>query len=99
MNFLRHQRKAMLAKGVTLVGIEVSEPAQVATGNDKEFAIAPVTLRFKLPKGAPPAHAKSFYIAISSDRGNTWTFLEGTDLTKEYVAALFPRFPRPAFIA
>ena len=94
MNLMRHQRKALSAKGVTMVGVEVSEPTQVASGKDKEFAIVPVIVRLKGPKGTPLLREKSFYIAISSDRGDTWTFLDGgDDVTEKYVTALFPDFP------
>ena len=60
MNLLRQERKDLLAKGIAIAGAEASEPTQVATGRDKEFAIVPVTLRLKGPKGTPLIHAKSF---------------------------------------
>jgi hypothetical protein len=34
-----------------------------------------------------------FLIGISSDRGSTWTFIDGTQATKEELAQLVPDFP------
>jgi hypothetical protein len=79
------------ARGDTIPIIEVSEPKEIITAGNRQFAIVPMTTRVKIPEGT--VHLKGFLIAISSNSGNSWTFIDGTYLTKERLAQLLPDFP------
>jgi hypothetical protein len=48
-------------------------------------------VRVKVPQGH--AALEGFLIGISSDRGNTWTFIDGAGVTKEQLARVVPDFP------
>jgi DnaJ domain len=88
---VRRESEDMRARGDTIPIIEVSEPKEIITAGNRQFAIVPMTTRVKIPEGT--VHLKGFLIAISSNSGNSWTFIDGTYLTKERLAQLLPDFP------
>jgi hypothetical protein len=78
---LRRGSEDMKAHGSAILGTEVGEPKEVVTAGDKQFAIVPMTVRVQVPDGT--LRSKGFLIAISEDRGKTWTFIDGAGVTKE----------------
>jgi hypothetical protein len=94
---LRRGSEDMKAHGSAILGAEVSEPKEVVTAGDKQFAIVPMTVRVQVPDGT--LHSKGFLIAVSEDRGKTWTFVDGAGLVKEpgkekeKLAQILPDFP------
>jgi hypothetical protein len=88
---LRGESENLKAHGGAVLGAEVSEPSKVVTVGDKQFAIVPMVMRVQGPKGS--LRANGFLIGISSDRRSTWTFIDGTQVTKEKLAQLVPDFP------
>lgn len=94
---LRRGSEDMRAHGSAILGAEVSEPKEVFTAGDKQFAIVPMTTRVQVPDGT--LRSQGFLIAISEDRGKTWTFIDGAGLVrepgkeKEKLAQILPDFP------
>ncbi len=94
---LRRGSEDMKAHGTAILGAEVSEPKEVVTAGDKQFAIVPMTVRVQVPDGT--LHSKGFLIAVSDDHGKTWTFIDGAGLMrepgkeKEKLAQVLPDFP------
>ena len=94
---LRRGSEDMKAHGSAILGAEVSEPKEVVTANDRQFAIVPMTVRVQVPDGT--LHSKGFLIAVSEDHGKTWTFIDGAGLMrepgkeKEKLAQVLPDFP------
>jgi hypothetical protein len=94
---LRNGTEDMKARGNAILGAEVSEPKEVVPRGDKQFAIVPTTTRMRVPEGT--LRFKGFLIAISEDRGKTWTFIDGAGLVrepgkeKEKLAQVLPDFP------
>jgi hypothetical protein len=88
---LRRRAEAMKSDGVTLLGADISEPKEIIATRGKRFAIVPMQVMFKSPKGI--VRSKGFLIAISGDHGRTWTFVDGTNMTKENLAQLLPELP------
>jgi hypothetical protein len=94
---LRRGSEDMKAHGSAILGAEVSEPKEVVTAGDKQFAIVPMTVRVQVPDGT--LRSKGFLIAVSEDRGKTWTFVDGAGLVrepgkeKEKLAQILPDFP------
>lgn len=87
---LRNGSAGIKAHGSAILPSEVNEPNEIVTVADKEFAIVPYTMRMK---GAnKTVQAKCFLIAISSDDGRTWTFIDGGP-TKQQLSELVPDFP------
>jgi hypothetical protein len=94
---LRRGNEDMKAHGGAILGAEVSEPKEVVTAGDKQFAIVPMTVRVRVLEGT--FRSKSFLIAISEDRGKTWTFIDGAGIIqepgkeREKLAQVVPDFP------
>ena len=94
---LRRSSEDMKARGSKILGAEVSEPKEVVTAGDKQFAIVPMKVRVQVPTGA--LRLKGFLIAVSRDRGKTWTFVDSAGLVSEpgkemeTLAQILPDFP------
>ena len=94
---LRRGSEDMKAHGSAILGAEVSEPKEVVTAGDKQFAIVPMTVHVQVSNGT--VRWKGFLIAVSEDRGKTWTFIDGAGLVrepgkeKEKLAQILPDFP------
>ena len=94
---LRRGTEDMKAHGGTILGTEVSEPKEVVTAGDKQFAIVPMITRVQVPDGT--LRSKGFLIAVSEDRGKTWTFMDGAGFVREpgkereRLAQVLPDFP------
>jgi hypothetical protein len=94
---LRRSNEDMKARGSAIIGVEVSEPKEVVSAGDKQFAIVPMTVSVQVPTGI--LRSKGFLIAVSEDRGKTWTFIDGAGLVsesgkeKEKLTQILPDFP------
>jgi hypothetical protein len=78
---LQRGSEDMKAHGSAILGAEVDEPKEVVTAGDKRFAIVPMTVSVQVPDGT--LRSKGFPIAVSEDRGKTWTFIDGAGLVRE----------------
>ena len=87
----------MKAHGNAILGAEVSEPKEVVTVGEKQFAIVPMIVRIQVPGGT--LRSKGFLIAVSEDHGKTWKFIDGAGLHKapgterEALVQVVPDFP------
>jgi hypothetical protein len=88
IELLRHGTEEMKANGSVILGADVAEPREIVRAGDKRFAIVPIIIRAKVSNGT--LRSKSFLLAISSDEGKTWTFIDGAGLTKGKLGELFP---------
>lgn len=94
---LRRSSEDMKARGSKILGAEVSEPKEVVTAGEKQFAVVPMKVRVQVPTGA--LRSKEFLIAVSEDRGKTWTFVDSAGLVsepgkeREKLAQILPDFP------
>lgn len=91
LELLRRGTEDMKSRGAAILGADISEPKDVATSGTMRFAIVPMNAKVKVPEGI--LRSKSFLLAVSSDEGKTWTFIDGGGLTQEKLAQLFPDFP------
>jgi hypothetical protein len=81
----------MAEKNVTIEGGEFDLPHEMVASGGKLFAILPQRVMIKLPQGHVRTH--SYLLAVSSDDGQTWKFVDGARLTLEKVRSIFPSFP------
>lgn len=97
IEMLRSGTEEMKAHGSAILSAEVAEPREIVTAGDKQFAIVPEIVRVQLEAGT--LRSKGFLIAVSEDRGKTWTFIDGAGLHKtpgkerETLAQIIPDFP------
>jgi hypothetical protein len=91
IELLRHGTEDMKSRGSVIVGADVAEPKDVITAGDKRFAIVPMTVHVKVPEGT--LRAPGFLLAVSTDGGKAWTFIDGAGLTREKLTQVFPDLP------
>ena len=97
IEMLRSGTEEMKAHGSAILGAEVAEPREIVTAGDKQFAIVPEIVRIQVSSGT--LRSNGFLIAVSEDRGKTWTFIDGAGLHKtpgkerETLAQILPGFP------
>lgn len=81
------------AKGLRVVAFDFGEPSRPISSNGKLISVVPTTTTMALAKPKARITQKSFMLAISVDNGATWTFIEGSKLTPEFLAKLIPDLP------
>jgi hypothetical protein len=97
IEMLRSGTEDMKAHGSAILGAEIAEPPEIVTAGDKQFAIVREIVRVQVPEGT--LRSNGFLIAVSEDRGKTWTFIDGAGLHKtpgkerETLAQILPGFP------
>ena len=94
---LRRGTEDLKAQGSAILGAEVSEPKKVVTVGNSQFAIVPMIVRVKVSQGI--LRSNGYLIAVSENRGKTWTFIDGAGLHKaqagerEALERILPGFP------
>ena len=84
--------KKMKEQGITFSSNRVGQPGEVFTEQGNKFVVVPTTLELKMPKGK--LIAKSYLLGISSDGGQSWTFIDGAGLAqKDKAEKLLPKLP------
>jgi hypothetical protein len=91
IELLRRGTEEMKKQGSAILSAEVAEPKEVIKSGKRRFAIVPMTVRMKVPEGT--MRSQGYLLAISMDEGKTWTFIDGSGLTKEKLAQLLPDAP------
>jgi hypothetical protein len=76
----------------SIVDAQAATPTQLHTAQGaRVYAIVPQRVVMRRPEGR--FGLDSYLIAVSSDDGRTWKFVDGTRLTPAIVTMLFPDFP------
>ena len=84
--------KARLDKaGIKCDAIVVGTVWEPVAVDNKVFAVVPVTAHLTNPNSR--IDQNTYYLAVSTDRGGAWYFLDGTVLSPGLVKQLFPDFP------
>lgn len=76
------------AQNVKVLAYEVGGPGDVSKAGTKLFSVVPVELKMEVP-GAVFTQ-KSFLLAVSTDGGKVWKFIDGTTLDKDKLKLLVP---------
>ena len=82
----------MKAKGQEFHSLTVGKPEKLVRSNFSLFAIIPQRLVFKTPQGK--LWHEGCLIAVSSDEGRTWTFVDGAGAAKGNIEIVLPDFPK-----
>ena len=92
IEFMESSMKQFKDKGISITKYEVSEPVDFHTEGDNTFVVVPATLEMKVPAGK--IRGKTYLLGISSDKGKSWKFLDGTGLhDKEFRDKVLPKMP------
>jgi hypothetical protein len=79
----------MAASGMEIISFKAEKPGSI-TGSGRDLAtVVPTTLDMRV-NAKTTMSQKSFLLAISSDGGSSWTFIDGSALTPEIVKAVLP---------
>jgi hypothetical protein len=70
--------KDLKDRGIEFVSMKVADPTDAATAGDERYVVVPYALEMKVPDGK--ATVKTYLLAVSSDKGKTWTFVDGAGL-------------------
>ena len=87
---LRQSVSDLSKRGLSVEKIEVGEISDTVTAGDQLHAVVRIKRTIKAPTGRQIQD--SFMLAISSDAGKNWTFVEGRQMTPPMIEALFPNF-------
>jgi hypothetical protein len=91
VSVVKEQMKGMKDQGVTIVPSDAEMPGEIVSNAGKMFAV--VSLRMVLRGPKMKISQKSFLIAVSSDQGKSWTFIDGSGLNDEIKAQVIPELP------
>jgi hypothetical protein len=90
---MRRVAEIMKTRGFEFHSAKIGDATQVASGSDdKRFAVLPLSLEIKTPDGM--LSTSSFLLGISSDKGKTWTFINGDKAVDPTIKRLLPDLPR-----
>jgi lysophospholipase L1-like esterase len=90
---LAAQMKQMKDLGYEIRALKAADPTTSATADDERYVVVPYSLELKAPNGKMTA--QSYLLAISSDKGKTWAFVDGAGLLDvEAQKKVLPNLPR-----
>ncbi|HEV7299725.1 MAG TPA: hypothetical protein VGN72_10200 [Tepidisphaeraceae bacterium] len=88
---LEKGEREMKTGGMRLTAVTIGAPLQIITTETAAFAVLPQRINLALSGGQ--ALHDSFLLGHSTDRGATWTFVDGTGLNDRTMKLLFPDAP------
>jgi hypothetical protein len=88
---LKAVNEKMRAAGWAYGAMTVGDVTQFAWMEKELVTTIPYTVEYVGPNRKKKD--ESYLIGVSSDRGKSWTFVEGARFTRENVKDLFPKFP------
>jgi hypothetical protein len=71
--------------------VDIDAPQEIVEGGARLFAIVPQRVTMRSPQGH--VLQRGYLLAISSDAGQSWKFIDGAGLTVENVKKIVPGFP------
>ena len=77
-------------RGMAVVGTEIVSISEPLRAGDELHAIVRAKRTVKAPGGRQIQD--TFMIAVSGDGGQSWTFVDGPQLTPKHIEVLFPDF-------
>ena len=76
------------AQGARVISYEPGEPDAIKRVGAKLLSVVPVEMKVDFPERT--FAQKSFLLAVSTDGGKVWKFIDGTQLNKDILQALVP---------
>lgn len=88
INVLTEGAETMKAQGAAFKGGEIGEPGKILNVNGKLYSVVPE--KIIMESNGTKFYATSSLLAISSDKGTNWYFIDGGNLTDAQIKQLFP---------
>ena len=83
--------EGLKSRGIVFRSMKVDRPLEFASAGGEMFAVVPFLLEITAP--GQKITQRTFAIGVSSDRGQTWTFING-DVGEAQVKSLLPNLPK-----
>jgi len=88
---MKDTMEGLKSRGIVFRGAKIDPPTEFASADGEMFTVVPWTLEITAP--GQKITQRTFAIGISSDRGQTWTFING-DVGEAQVKSLLPNLPK-----
>jgi hypothetical protein len=89
--YLRSGTTRMKADGSVILSTDIGNPSAVTAAGPDLFSVVPTDTEMKVKGGK--LKIKSFMIAVSSDAGKTWSFIDGGDVDDQKIRTVLPNLP------
>jgi hypothetical protein len=83
---------ALKGEGITINAYKIEPPAQTIPAGDDLTAIVPTVLQMSSP--TQKITQKSYLLAVSSDNGKHWTFVDGAGIDDNMIKSIIPNPPK-----
>ncbi|QIE58203.1 hypothetical protein G5B37_01065 [Rasiella rasia] len=80
----------MKQQGIDFKTVVLGKPAEIYKAGEELHCLVPQTIELTTPQGI--IVNKSYLLAVSSNNGKRWYFIDATQLTDENVLDIFPNF-------
>ncbi|MEE9349719.1 MAG: hypothetical protein V3U80_06700 [Flavobacteriaceae bacterium] len=87
---LTQEMEKMIADGYGFKDVKIGPPRQIYTAGDELHCL--VSQKIVLSLKDEIITANSYLLAISSDKGKTWTFIDTAKINNENILELLPHF-------
>ncbi len=88
LSILQQGSADMKSSGADIESVEIGEPQQLGQMPQLSYALVPQTIRMKVPQGK--LIQDGWLLAISTDQGSSWNFVDATNLTDATLGQVFP---------
>lgn len=85
---MEKEMRETLSSGVKIVSLAVGEPEKTVRAGTKLLAVVPMAM--KIESSNSFVTQRSFWLAVSTDDGKSWTFIDGSALDKESLKIFLP---------
>lgn len=89
---MTNELKTMEAEGVQIISSKPSPPSQFLHDGNGVYAVVPMTSKFKAQDGI--FQVEGSLIAVSTDAGQSWTFIDATGKDQSELKKLLPNFEK-----
>ena len=92
MDMIKSGMDELNKAGMTIISYKIEAPAEAISVGDDLAAIVPTSLEMK--SKTDKITQRSYLLAVSSDNGKHWTFVDGAGLDDEKVKVIIPNPPK-----
>lgn len=88
IGLLNQSMDAMKAQGINFKDLQIGEPSMIITTKTDLESVVPQTINLSVKEGR--VQTMSYLVAVSSDNGDTWTFIDTSGKTLKDIQKIFP---------
>lgn len=92
LDAMTRELKTMESEGVEIISSSASPPSQLVQDGNGLYAVVPITSKFKAKDGI--FQLEGSLIAISTDAGKTWTFVDATGKDQTELKKVLPNLDK-----